>query len=158
MNNATHRGLKSSLALRLWALAMALMLSFGVSAQSASSADAAIAVAEEWLTLADGDQGGAMWDQSFSFMKEKVDRPFWINHVTTKSNTLGQRSGPRVWSVIERDINKPGLPPGEFASVLFIAPFSRTRGWEKVALYWNKDRWLPVGYVFGVTQAAQPAK
>lgn len=160
MNNATHRDLKSSLALRLWALAMTLMLSFGVSAQTASSADAAIAVAEQWLTLADADQGGAMWDQSFTFMKEKVDRPFWINHVATKTSTLGQRTAPRVWSVMEHDINKPGIPPGEYASVLFIAPFSKSRGWEKVAVYWNKDRWVPVGYMYGALEpgAQAPAR
>lgn len=159
MNTATHRGLKSSLTLRLWALAITLMLSFGVSAQSAPSADAAIAVAEQWLTLADADQGGAMWDQSFSFMKEKVDRPFWINHVTTKTSALGQRTAPRVWSAMEHDINKPGIPPGEYASVTFIAPFSKGRGWEKVAVYWNKDRWVPVGYMYGALSAgAQPPR
>jgi hypothetical protein len=154
MKNARHRGLKNSLALQLWAVLMALGLSFGASAQSVSSADAAIAVAEQWLALADADQGGAMWDQSFPFMKEKIDRASWINHVTAKTNTLGQKTAPRVWAGMEHDINKPGLPPGEFASVLFMAPFSKTRGWEKVAVYWDRDRWVPVGYVFGAVQGA----
>jgi len=160
MNTATHRDLKSSLALRLWALAMTLMLSFGVSAQTPSSADAAIAVAEQWLTLADADQGGAMWDQSFSFMKEKENRTTWIAYVSSKKSLLGTRVAPRVWAVMEHDINKAGLPQGEFASVLFYAPFANSRGWEKVAVYWNKDRWVPVGYLYGVGQpiAQQPAK
>jgi hypothetical protein len=154
MNTATHRDVRNTLALRLWALAMALMLSFGVSAQTASSADAAIAVAEQWLTLADADQGGAMWDQSFTFMKEKENRATWTTYVSAKTRLLGARVGSRVWAVMEHDINKPELPQGEFASVLFYAPFTNGRGWEKVAVYWSKDRWVPVGYLYGVGQPA----
>ncbi|WP_411878980.1 DUF4019 domain-containing protein [Polaromonas sp. YR568] len=158
MKNAKHGGLKNSWALQLWALLMALGLSFGAAAQGTSSADAAIAVAEQWLALADADQGGAMWDQSFPFMKEKIDRASWINHVTTKTNTLGRRTASRVWAGMEHDIDKPGLPPGEFASVLFVAPYAKSRGWERVAIYWNKDRWVPVGYVYGAGQpGAQPS-
>lgn len=157
MKNAKHSGLKNSLALQLWAFVMALSLSFGAAAQGTSSADAAIAAAEQWLSLADADQGGAMWDQSFSFMKEKENRTSWIAYVSAKNNLLGQRVAPRVWAVMEHDINKPGLPAGEFASVLFVAPFAKNRGWEKVAVYWNKDRWVPVGYLYGAGQpGAQP--
>ncbi|SFU94483.1 Protein of unknown function [Polaromonas sp. YR568] len=139
---------------------MTLMLSFGVSAQPVSSADAAIAVAEQWLTLADADQGGAMWDQSFSFMKEKESRANWATYISTKNRLLGTRAAPRVWAVMEHDVNKAGLPPGEFASVLFYAPFANSRGWEKVAVYWDRDRWVPVGYLYGVGQPAaqQPAR
>ncbi len=152
MKNAKHGGLKNSLALRLWAFVMALGLSFGAAAQSASSADAAIAVAEQWLALADTDQGGVMWDQSFSFMKEKIDRASWTNHVQAKTNTLGGRAAPRTWIAMEHDIDKPGLPAGEFASVLFVAPYAKSRGWERVAIYWNRDRWVPVGYTYGTGQ------
>lgn len=143
MNTATHRGLKSSLALRLWALAMTLMLSFGVSAQTAPSADAAISVAEQWLTLADADQGGAMWDQSFTFMKEKVDRPFWINHVATKTSTLGQRTAPRVWSVMEHDINKPGIPPANTPASCLSPLFPRAVAGKKSACIGTKTGGFP---------------
>ena len=147
-----------SLMLQLWAMVMALGLSFGAAAQT-SSADSAVAVAEQWLTLADADQGGLMWDVSYTFMKEKETRTNWINHVTGKTNLLGQRAATRVWSTIERDINKPGLPPGEFAAVTFIAPYAKGRGWERVAVYWNRDRWVPVGYMYGALQpGAQPPR
>ncbi|MBW8722294.1 MAG: DUF4019 domain-containing protein [Polaromonas sp.] len=89
---------------------MALMLSLGVSAQTASSADAAIGVAEQWLGLADADQGGAMWDQSFSFMKEKESRTAWITYVSAKKSLLGTRVAPRVWArgVLEQGPLGPG--------------------------------------------------
>lgn len=157
MNTATLRDLKSSLALRLWALAMALMLSFGVSAQTASSADAAIAVAEQWLTLADADQGGAMWEQSSPLMKKQEDKAFWINYIATMRNTLGKPAGQKVWAGIEREINNPALPPGEFVGVLFISSFSKTRAWEKVALVKDRGQWVPAGYQYGAIQAAPAA-
>ena len=66
MNTATHRGLKNSFALRLWA--MALMLSFGASAQAAFSADAA-SVARQWLAMANADTAAAMQEQSMPVVK-----------------------------------------------------------------------------------------
>jgi hypothetical protein len=157
MNTATHRGLKSSLALRLWALAIALMLSFGVSAQTASSADAAIAVAQQWLAVADADKAAAMWEQSTPVMKNTETQAFWVNHITTMRNTLGQLTGPRVWVSIEREIDHPNLPAGEFVGVLFISTYSKTRAWEKVSLFKNGNQWVPAGYRYGAITAASPA-
>jgi hypothetical protein len=156
MNTATHRDLKSSLALRLWALAMALMLSFGVSAQPASSADAAIAVAEQWLRVADADKAAAMWEQSSPLMKQKEDQAFWVNYIATMRTTLGPASGPKIWVALEREINNPTLPPGEFVSVVFVSSFAKTRAREKVALLKNGNQWVPVGYQYGAIQEAAP--
>ena len=157
MNTATHRGLKSSLALRLWALAMALMLSLGVSAQSTSSADAAIAVAEQWLAVADADKAAAMWEQSTPIMKSTETQAFWVNYIATMRNTLGQPIGSRVWVGIEREIDHPNLPAGEFVAVLFISSYSKTRAWEKVSLFKNGNQWVPAGYRYGAIAATPPA-
>ena len=157
MNTATHRGLKSSLALRLWALAMALMLSFGVSAQPASSADAAIAVAQQWLTVADTDNAAAMWEQSTPVMKSAETQASWASYIATMRNTLGQTAGPRIWVGIEREIDHPNLPAGEFVGVLFISPYSKTRAWEKVSLFKNGNQWVPAGYRYGAIAATPPA-
>lgn len=156
MNTATHRDLKSTLALRLWALAMALMLSFGVSAQPVSSADAAIAVAEQWLRVADADKASAMWEQSTPVMKSTETQASWVNYIATMRNTLGQPIGPRVWVGIEREIDHPNLPAGEFVGVLFISPYSKTRAWEKVSLFKNGNQWVPAGYRYGVITATPP--
>lgn len=156
MNTATHRDLKSSLALRLWALAMTLTLSFGVSAQTTSSADAAITVAEQWLRVADADKAAAMWEQSSPLMKQKEDQAFWVTYIATMRNTLGPSAGPKIWVALEREINNPTLPPGEFVSVVFVSSFAKTRAREKVALFKDGDRWIPVGYQYGALQEAAP--
>ena len=159
MKNAKHGYLKSGLALQLWAFVMALGLSFGAAAQSASSADAAIAIAQQWLAAADADKAAAMWEQSSPLMKKKEDQAFWISYIAIQRNTLGQPAGQRVWVAMEREIDNPALPPGEFASITFVSPFSKTRAWEKVALVRNGSQWLPVGYQYGALQpTAAPAK
>jgi hypothetical protein len=157
MDTATHRDLNSNLALRLWALAMALMLSFGVAAQTTSSADAAIAVAEQWLAVADADKAAAMWEQSTPTMKNTETQASWVNYIATMRNTLGQTTGSRVWVGIEREIDHPNLPPGEFVGVLFISTYSKTRAWEKVSLFKTGTQWMPAGYRYGVITAAPPA-
>lgn len=157
MNTATHRDLKSNLGLRLWALAMALMLSFGVSAQPVSSADAAIAVAEQWLAVADADNSAAMWNQSTPIMKNAETQASWVSYIATMRNTLGQNTGPRVWVSLEREIDHPNLPNGEFVGVLFISPYSKTRAWEKVSLFKIESQWVPTGYRYGVISATPPA-
>lgn len=156
MTTATHLGLKSSLALRLWALAMTLMLSFGVSAQSTSSADAAIAVAEQWLRIADADKAAAMWEQSSPLMKQKEDQAFWVSYIGTMRNTLGPSTGSKIWVALEREINNPALPPGEFVSVVFVSSFSKTRAREKVALFKSGNQWVPAGYQYAAIQVAAP--
>jgi hypothetical protein len=159
MKNAGHRGLKNSLALRLWALLVALGLSFGAAAQSASSADAAIAVAQQWLAVADADKAAAMWEQSSPLMQKKEDQAYWVNYIATMRNTLGSPASQRVWVALEREIDNPALPPGEFTSVTFVSPFSKTRAWEKVALIRSGNQWVPVGFQYGAIQATPaPAK
>lgn len=132
MTTATHRDLKSSLALRLWAMAMALMLSFGVFAQTTSSADAAIAVAEQWLVMADADNAAGMWNQSTPVMKSAETQASWTTYIAAMRSALGQNTGPRIWVSLEREIDHPNLPNGEFVGVLFISPYSKTRAWEKI--------------------------
>ena len=135
---------------------MALMLSFGVSAQTTSSADAAIAVAEQWLRVADADKAAAMWEQSAPLMKQKEDQAFWVTYIATMRTTLGPATGPKIWVALEREINNPALPPGEFVSVVFVSSFSKTRAREKVALFKNGNQWVPVGYQYAAIQAAPP--
>lgn len=155
MNTATHRGLKGSLALRLWALAMTLMLSFGVSAQTA---DSAISAAEKWLTFADAGNATGMWDQSTPLMKSTETQASWSTYMATMRTTLGQNTGPRVWVSLEREIDNPNLPAGEFVGVLFISPYSKTRAWEKVSLFKIGNQWVPTGYRYGVISPPPAAK
>ena len=159
MGNAKHGDLRISLALRLWALLLALGLSFGAAAQSTSSADAAITVAQQWLAAADADKAAVMWEQSSPLMKKKEDQAFWVNYIATMRGALGSPASQRVWVAIEREIDNPALPPGEFTSVTFVSPFSKTRAWEKVALVRNGNQWVPVGFQYGALQATPaPAK
>jgi hypothetical protein len=157
MKNARHRGWKNSLAQQLWALPMALGLSFGAAAQGVSSADAAIAVAQQWLAVADADKAAAMWEQSSPLMKKKEDQAYWVNYIATMRNNLGTPAGQKTWVGIEREIDNPTLPPGEFVSVLFISPFSKTRAWEKVALFKDRTQWVPAGYQYGAIPATPAA-
>ena len=145
-----RKTMTGSLMLQLWAMVMALGLSFGAAAQT-SSADSAVAVAEQWLTLADANQGGLMWDVSHQIMRDQETRTKWVNHIAAKTNTLGGRSVPRAWSFIEHEqiVNKPGVPPGEYATVTFISTYGQSRGWEKVSLYMSSGRWIPAGYLYG---------
>jgi|SRR6478752_7900983 len=157
MKNAKHGGLKNSLALRMWAFLLALGLSFGAAAQGASSADAAIGVARQWLAVADTDKAAAMWEQSSPLMKKKEDQAFWVNYIAAMRSALGTPAGEKTWVGIEREIDNPTLPPGEFVSVLFISPFSKTRAWEKVALFKDRTQWVPVGYQYGAIPATPAA-
>ncbi|QJC57226.1 hypothetical protein HC248_02547 [Polaromonas vacuolata] len=144
----------NSLVLRLWLLLVACGLSFGVFAQT-SSADSAISIAQQWLEAADAD-AAIMWEKSDPLMKDKVDRTFWINYIMSRKNTLGSAPGLRVWTEMERKINHPSLPPGEFTSVLFVSQIAQIRTWEKVSLVWNRDHWSPVGYQYGTIPNINP--
>lgn len=156
MNTATHRDLRSSLTLRLWALAIALTLSFGVSAQTASSAYAAIAVAEQRLAGANADTAAAMWNQSVPLKKSTEPQASWVSHIATARNALGQNTGPRVSVSLEREIGHPNLLVGEFVNGLFISPRSKTRARGKVSLFKNGNQWVPAGYRYGAIAATSP--
>ena len=133
------------------------MLSFGVSAQPVSSADAAIAVAQQWLAVADTDNAAVMWEQSTPVMKSAETPASWASYIATMRTTLGRTAGPRIWVGIEREIDHPNLPAGEFVGVLFISTYSKTRAWEKVSLFKNGNQWVPAGYRYGAIAATPPA-
>lgn len=132
--------------------AAGMLFSAGAMAQSAS-ADAAIDVARKWLTLADTDQAGQMWEQSAALMKAQSERKAWVTYIGNMHSELGQVSTARFWQAMEHQVDHPSLPRGEFASVTFLSGYTKARVWEKVALVWLDQRWVPVGYQYGRLEA-----
>jgi hypothetical protein len=133
-------------------LLFAVSMSLSVSAM-AQSADAAISAARQWLTLADADQAGQMWEQSAALMKGQSDRKTWIGYIGGMRSQLGHAPDVRFWQAMEHQINHPDLPRGEFASVTFVSDYAKARAWEKVALVWQDEHWVPVGYQYGAIPA-----
>jgi hypothetical protein len=146
------------LAAQLCAAAMLACLALGARAQTpapvsaeaqAVSVDQAVAAAQQWLAMADANQAAAMWEQSSPLMKAKVDRAYWLNHIATMRNNLGQVSGTRTWTRMDQAFNAPNLPAGRFMGIHFITPFSKSpRVVEIVSLVWEGGRWVCVGYQF----------
>ena len=134
-------------------LLFAVSMSLSASAM-AQSADAAISVARQWLTLADTDQAGQMWEQSSTLMKGQSDRNTWIGYIGGMRTQLGRAPDARVWQAMEHQIDHPDLPRGEFVNVTFVSDYAKARAWERVALVWQGERWVPVGYQYGPTEAA----
>ncbi|WP_082814926.1 DUF4019 domain-containing protein [Collimonas fungivorans] len=137
---------------KLLALFAAGMLLSG--AAMAQSADAAIDAAKQWLALADAGQAGQMWEQSAALMKEQSDRTAWVAYIGTMHNQYGAAPDKRVWQAMEHQIDHPSLPRGEFSSVTFVSGYAKARAWEKVALVWQNQRWVPVGYQYGPAETA----
>ncbi|SFI44936.1 Protein of unknown function [Collimonas sp. OK307] len=136
-------------------LILLFVVSMSLSASAmAQSADAAISVARQWLTLADTDQAGQMWEQSSTLMKSQSDRNTWIGYIGDMHTQLGRSLDARVWQAMEHQIDHPDLPRGEFVSVTFVSGYAKARAWEKVALVWQDERWVPVGYQYGPIEAA----
>lgn len=142
----------SSRQVKLLVLFAAGML-FSVAAM-AQSADAAIDAAKQWLALADAGQGGQMWEQSAALMKQQSDRSAWIAYIDTMHSQYGAAPDKRIWQAMEHQIDHPNLPRGEFSSVTFVSGYAKARAWEKVALVWQGQRWVPVGYQYGPAETA----
>lgn len=143
-------GMSFSLAKLILLFAVSISLPASAMAQSA---DAAINVARQWLTLADADQAVQMWEQSAALMKEQSDRKAWVGYIGSMRTQLGHAPDARVWQAMEHQINHPDLPRGEFVSVTFVSDYAKMRAWEKVALVWQSEHWVPVGYQYGALTA-----
>lgn len=130
---------------------IAMGLALHVMAQPVPSADAAVAAAQKWLTLADQQQTSTMWEASAALMQKTISRDAWAEHLNKRKNIIPVASAARVWTHIEHQVNHPQLPAGEFASVRFASSPSNIAVWEQVSLVWSEGKWIPVGYQFGRT-------
>jgi hypothetical protein len=128
---------------------VALFTSSAAMAQQAAGADSAIDVARQWLSLADANQAARMWEQSNPLMKAQSDQKSWITYIDSMHSQFGPAPDARFWQALEHQVDHPSLPRGEFASVTFVSGYAKARAWEKVALVWQGERWVPVGYQYG---------
>ncbi|NKI72708.1 DUF4019 domain-containing protein [Collimonas pratensis] len=126
-----------------------LLTSSAAMAQQAAAADSAIDVARQWLSLADANQAARMWEQSNALMKAQSDQKSWITYIDSMHSQFGPTPDSRFWQALEHQLDHPSLPRGEFASVTFVSGYAKARAWEKVALVWQDQRWVPVGYQYG---------
>lgn len=128
---------------------LAMLSSSAAMAQQAAAADSAIDVARQWLSLADANQAARMWEQSNALMKAQSDQKSWITYIDSMHSQFGLAPDSRFWQALEHQVDHPSLPRGEFASVTFVSGYAKARAWEKVALVWQDQRWVPVGYQYG---------
>ncbi|WP_158229159.1 DUF4019 domain-containing protein [Collimonas sp. PA-H2] len=126
-----------------------MLSSAGAMAQQAAAADSAIGVARHWLSLADANQTVQMWEQSSALMKAQSDQNTWVTYIGSMHDQFGPAPDSRFWQALEHQLDHPSLPPGEFASVTFVSGYAKARAWEKVALVWQNEHWVPVGYQYG---------
>lgn len=157
---ASHDGaelLRSRFLSSLRMMKLAALFAAGMlfsAAAIAQSADAAIEAAKQWLALADADQAGQMWEQSAALMKDQSDRKAWVAYIGAMHGQYGAAPDKRIWQAMEHQIDHPSLPRGEFSSVTFASGYTKARAWEKVALVWQNQRWVPVGYQYGPAETA----
>ena len=130
-------------------IGVGLLTSSAAMAQQAAAADSAIDVARQWLSLADANQAARMWEQSNALMKAQSDQKSWITYIDSMHSQFGPAPDSRFWQALEHQLDHPSLPRGEFASVTFVSGYAKARAWEKVALVWQDQRWVPVGYQYG---------
>lgn len=154
MSLSAKLGRALNLAKLIFLFASSLLFSSAATAAQPTSADAAIEVAQQWLTLADADQAGKMWEQSAALMKQQSDQKAWVSYIGSMHSQLGHAADTRLWQAMEHQIDHPSLPRGEFVSVTFVSSYAKARAWEKVALVRQGERWVPVGYQYGPLDAA----
>lgn len=135
---------------RFWScvLVMGLFLWAGIcTAQDAGREKAAVAAAEEWLSLVDAGDYGQSWQESSEYFRNAVAEDRWEQSLKAVRYPLGRLISREVKSAIYQTA-LPGAPDGQYVVIQFKTSFeNKQSAVETVTPMLGKDGiWRVSGY------------
>jgi hypothetical protein len=129
-------------------LGLFLLLSVGVvAAGDSDKGKAAVAAAEEWLTMVDDGKYVDSWKEAAQYFKNAVKQEQWEQSLQAVRNPLGKLISREVKSKTYTT-SLPGAPDGEYVVIQFKSSFENKKSAiETVTPMLDKDaKWRVSGY------------
>jgi hypothetical protein len=129
-------------------LGLFLLLSVGVvTAGDSEKGKAAVAAAEEWLTMVDHGKYVESWKEAAQYFKNSVKQEQWEQSLQAVRNPLGKLISRKVKSKTYMT-SLPGAPDGEYVVIQFNSSFENKKSAiETVTPMMDKDaKWRVSGY------------
>ena len=118
-----------------------------LSAEEAERVTAAVAAAEEWLTMVDDGKYVESWKEAAQYFKNAVKQEQWEQSLQAVRNPLGKLISRQVESKTYMT-SLPGAPDGEYVVIQFMSSFENKKSAiETVTPMMDKDaKWRVSGY------------
>jgi hypothetical protein len=129
-------------------LGLFLLLSVGVFAAGDSEKEkAAVAAAEEWITMVDDGKYVESWKEAAQHFKNAVKQQQWEQSLQAVRKPLGKLISRKVKSKTYKT-SLPGAPDGEYVVIQFETSFeNKESAIETVTPMMDKDtKWRVSGY------------
>jgi hypothetical protein len=129
-------------------LGIFLLLSVGVvAAGDSEKGKAAVAAAEEWITMVDDGKYTESWKEAAQYFKNAVKQEQWEQSLRAVRNPLGKLISRKVKSKTYTT-SLPGAPDGEYLVIKFKSSFENKKSAiETVTPMMDKDeKWRVSGY------------
>ncbi len=129
-------------------LCLFILLSVGVvAAGDSDKGKAAVAAAEEWLTMVDDGKYVQSWKEAAQYFKNAVKQEQWEQSLQAVRNPLGKLISREVKSKTYTT-SLPGAPDGEYVVIQFKSSFENKKSAiETVTPMMDKDaKWRVSGY------------
>jgi Protein of unknown function (DUF4019) len=129
-------------------IAACLLLGTGwAAAQDAKKEQAAVAAAEQWLTLVDAGDYARSWQESAQFFKDAVTKDSWEQSLNVIRSPLGKVLSRKVGTATFKT-SLPGVPDGQYVVIQFDTSFENKKSSsETVTPMLEKDgSWRVSGY------------
>ena len=144
----SHEGIKK-MKKAFVCIALTVMCSL-VGCSSASNPEAetaAVAAAESWLSLVDGEKYAESWDEAAEFFKGAIPKEQWRQTMQAVRKPLGKNLSRALKSKSYRTA-LPGAPDGEYVVIQFKTSFENKKSTvETVTPMLDKDgKWRVSGY------------
>ena len=110
----------------IFALMLTIALSGPAPALADEAEDAALEVAQSWLTLIDDGRYGESWDRSAEIFKSAITRENWEKALEKARKPHGEPAS-RIMTSAEYTTSLPGAPGGEFVVIHFTTTFEDER-------------------------------
>ena len=116
-------------------------------AQGAEKEKAALAAAQDWLSMVDSEDYRMSWKQAAEYFRNAVTDEQWVQSLNAVRKPLGKLISRKVQSTIYRT-SLPGAPDGEYVIIQFKTAFENKRSAvETVTPMLDKDgSWRISGY------------
>ena len=132
----------------LFMLVLGLFVGGGfAAAQGAEKEKAALAAAQEWLSMVDSGDYWLSWMEAAEYFRNAVTAEQWVQSLTAVRKPLGKVISRVVKNAVYKT-SLPGAPDGEYVVIRFAAVFEgKQSAIETVTPMVQKDgRWRVSGY------------
>jgi Protein of unknown function (DUF4019) len=116
-------------------------------AQANEKQEAAIAAAQQWLTLIDGGDYAESWQEAAAFFRNAISENQWEQSLTAARQPLGGLISRKVKSAIYTT-SLPDAPDGEYVVIQFDTAFENKKSAIETVtpMHENNGGWRVSGY------------